>query len=96
MLIADLSGYTSLAELLYREQGPRGVNELFSRVNEYFDILVNTVDHFGGDIIKFAGDAVICYVSQHSFGFFHRDPTHQDTNTNTFQRSGVSRVVMTG
>ncbi len=81
-MIADLSGYTSLAELLYREQGPRGVNELFSRVNEYFDILVNTVDHFGGDIIKFAGDAVICYVSQHLSDFFI-ETQHTKTLTQT-------------
>jgi class 3 adenylate cyclase len=57
-LIADLSGFTSLAERL-ASSGPSGVEELSRLVNVWFGSMVDVIVAHGGDIIRFAGDAPI-------------------------------------
>ncbi|MBK9928093.1 MAG: AAA family ATPase [Anaerolineales bacterium] len=58
VLFADISGFTRLTEQL-AEAGPSGVEAIANILNEYFGQLINIVHHFGGDVVKFAGDAVI-------------------------------------
>ena len=58
ILFADISGFTLLTERL-AEKGPTGVETLARILNEYFGQLIDIIHEYGGDIVKFAGDAVI-------------------------------------
>lgn len=50
VLFVDITGFTKLSTLL-------DVESLSKVINSYFDMIVNEVISFGGDILKFAGDA---------------------------------------
>lgn len=56
--IADVSGFTALTELLSK-QGPDGVEILTRCMNSYFAQVIDLVLNHGGDISKFAGDAML-------------------------------------
>ena len=58
ILFADISGFTPLTERL-AERGPTGVETLARVLNQYFGKLINIIHEYGGDIVKFAGDALI-------------------------------------
>lgn len=58
VLFADISGFTPLTERL-AQKGPLGVETLARIINEYFGQLIDIVDDHGGDVVKFAGDALI-------------------------------------
>jgi class 3 adenylate cyclase/tetratricopeptide (TPR) repeat protein len=58
ILFADISGFTHLTERL-AEKGPTGVESLARILNEYFGQLIDIIHEYGGDVVKFAGDAVI-------------------------------------
>ena len=58
VLFADISGFTLLTERL-AEKGPTGVETLARILNEYFGQLIDIIHDHGGDVVKFAGDAVI-------------------------------------
>ncbi|MBM3267163.1 MAG: AAA family ATPase [Candidatus Sericytochromatia bacterium] len=58
ILLADVSGFTALAERLARK-GSLGAEELTAVLNGYFGPLIDVIGRFGGDIAKFAGDALL-------------------------------------
>ena len=58
LLFADISGFTLLTERMM-ERGPSGVETLARILNEYFGQLIDIIHDYGGDVVKFAGDAVI-------------------------------------
>ncbi|MEM9595475.1 MAG: DUF917 family protein [Acidobacteriota bacterium] len=58
VLFADISGFTSLTERL-AHRGPEGAEELPRILNNCFGPLVDTVLDHGGDVVKFAGDAML-------------------------------------
>jgi len=58
VLFADISGFTALTDGLV-EKGPAGVEKLARILNEYFGQMINLIYEYGGDVVKFAGDAVI-------------------------------------
>jgi class 3 adenylate cyclase/tetratricopeptide (TPR) repeat protein len=58
VLFADISGFTSLTERL-AEQGPLGVEKLTAMLNDYFGQIIKVVIAHGGDVVKFAGDALL-------------------------------------
>ncbi|HSQ39663.1 MAG TPA: adenylate/guanylate cyclase domain-containing protein, partial [Anaerolineales bacterium] len=58
VLFADISGFTRLTESL-AEAGPAGVETIANVLNDYFGQLIDIVHQYGGDVVKFAGDAVI-------------------------------------
>ena len=61
-LFADISGFTALTETLSRAQGERrGIELLSQRVNAVYDALVGQVEHWGGSVVGFAGDAITCW-----------------------------------
>jgi adenylate cyclase len=63
-LLADISGFTPLAEALTRALGPRrGAEELPQHLNRVYDALITEVDRYGGSVIGFAGDAITCWFS---------------------------------
>ena len=57
-LFADISGFTPLTERL-SQGGPQGVEELSRVLNTYFGQLIDLITAHGGDIVKFAGDALL-------------------------------------
>jgi class 3 adenylate cyclase len=58
VLFADISGFTALAERL-AQRGPIGAEELTRSLNTVFDLLIDLVDQWGGEVLKFAGDALL-------------------------------------
>jgi class 3 adenylate cyclase/tetratricopeptide (TPR) repeat protein len=58
VFFADISGFTRLAERL-AQQGPAGAEELSHLLNDYFGRLISIVTAHGGDVFKFAGDALL-------------------------------------
>jgi class 3 adenylate cyclase len=58
VLFADISGFTALTETL-GEKDPVGVETLARILNQYFGQLIDIIHKYGGDVVKFAGDALI-------------------------------------
>jgi len=58
VLFADISGFTVLTERL-AGTGPGGVEELTELLNDCFGELVGLVGEHGGEVVKFAGDALL-------------------------------------
>jgi predicted ATPase/class 3 adenylate cyclase len=58
MLFVDISGFSNLASQLAR-QGRDGAEELMRLLDSYFGHMVEQIKEMGGDILKFAGDALI-------------------------------------
>ncbi|CAB9511982.1 cyclase type 10 [Seminavis robusta] len=55
VLFVDLSGYSKITSAIAH----RGAHAMSSVVNAYLDRLLKIIDRYGGDVIKFAGDAVL-------------------------------------
>jgi class 3 adenylate cyclase/tetratricopeptide (TPR) repeat protein len=60
VVFADISGFTPLTERM-AAKGREGVEKLTGFLNQFFGELVSIVHEFGGDIVKFAGDAVLAH-----------------------------------
>ena len=58
-LLVDISGFTKLSGD-FCVQGKNGIDGLQLATNGYMGLLVETIYSHGGDIVKFAGDAIIC------------------------------------
>jgi class 3 adenylate cyclase len=58
VLFADITGFNTLAENLAR-CGPNGAEELAKVLNDYFGRLIDIISAHGGEVVKFAGDAVL-------------------------------------
>lgn len=59
VLIVDISGFTRLSGQ-YCARGKDGLDDLQKATNGFIGQLVGIIYHYGGDIVKFAGDAIIC------------------------------------
>jgi len=57
-LFADISGFTKVSEAC-AAMGIRGNEELAFCINRYMEACVKNLYKFGGDVIKFVGDAMI-------------------------------------
>lgn len=69
ILILDLSGFTALGERLRLELGPQdGAAEFASRVNDTLSTMVRQVHNHWGDVLMFAGDALICLFEEKDYG----------------------------
>ena len=69
ILILDLSGFTALGERLRAELGPReGADEFATRVNNTLSTMVRIVYMHWGDVLMFAGDALICLFEEKDYG----------------------------
>lgn len=58
VLIADVSGFTTITEQL-AERGAVGAEELTRLLNAYFGRVIDVITAHGGDIVRFAGDAIL-------------------------------------
>lgn len=61
-LFADLSGFTTLAEVLVAALGPqRGAEELGILLNRVYAALLDQADRYGGAVIGFSGDGLTAW-----------------------------------
>lgn len=61
VMFADLDGFTHLAERFSQLPENQGVEELTELTNRFMAILIQTTRSFGGDLLKFGGDAGMLY-----------------------------------
>ena len=54
----DISGFTALSEKLQQAEGRKGAELLSQYINAFFLQLIDQISEYGGDVIKFAGDAL--------------------------------------
>jgi len=59
VLFSDISGFTRLAETLMASSGMEGVDELTDVLNRQFGRWIELVGERGGEVVKFAGDALL-------------------------------------
>ena len=60
LVFADVSGFTAMSEKL-SALGKEGAEEITLIVNNYFERMIGISLQFGGDLIKFGGDALILF-----------------------------------
>ena len=61
VLVADVSGFTSLTESLVRRHGPhRGAEAIADLLNQVYGALIAEADINGGSVVEFTGDAIAC------------------------------------
>ena len=60
VLFADISGFTPLTERL-AQRGPAGAEEMSHLLDAYFGQLIDLITAHGGDVVKFAGDALLAF-----------------------------------
>jgi class 3 adenylate cyclase len=60
ILLADLSGFTSLCAQLAKRHA-QGYEELARSLNQLLVPVVESILNHGGDVLKFAGDALVAY-----------------------------------
>jgi len=82
ILFIDISGFTSLNERL-AVLGDAGPELVSKHINAYFAQLISAVNDHGGDVLKFAGDALIC--------MFNNDIAAYDELLCNLSRSGDER-----
>ena len=58
VLFADISGFTELTEAL-AQRGPAGEEQLTRLLNDYFGQWIDLIGAHGGEVVKFAGDALL-------------------------------------
>ena len=58
VLFADISGFTNVSEAC-ASMGMRGPEELSFCINRYMEGCIKNLSKYGGDVIKFVGDAMI-------------------------------------
>jgi class 3 adenylate cyclase len=58
VMFADISGFTALGERL-AQRGLAGSEELAGLLNDYFGRVIDLVSAHGGEVTKFAGDALL-------------------------------------
>src|SRR5215208_4649717 len=87
LLFADISGFTALTERL-AQRGPAGVEELSRLLNTSFGQILDTIETHGGDVVKFAGDALLAIwsVEDERQGQETGDRRHESANEKMIDR----------
>ena len=60
VLFADVSGFTAMSRKL-SALGKEGAEEITGIVNNYFTAMLDISESFGGDLLKFGGDALLIF-----------------------------------
>jgi class 3 adenylate cyclase len=84
VLFADVTGFTPLTEW-FAHRGAIGAEELSDQLNDYYERLVNHLLDHGGDVVKFAGDALLAV--------WPTDALKEDLATVTLRAAQCGRVV---
>lgn len=89
LLLADISGFTALGEKLTKEHGDaRGAEEFASQMSAAISALVNVAHRYEGEVVKIAGDCLIC-----TFPAIPTDP-EDEGDTASFQRGKECALEM--
>lgn len=65
ILLADISGFTALGEKLREKHGDaQGAEEFALQMSDAISALVNIVHKYEGEVVKIAGDCLICIFVQ--------------------------------
>ena len=83
-MLADISGFTRLSGK-FCERGKDGIDQLQQVVNGYLGQLVKIVYAYGGDVMKFAGDALVCVFLPSRYAGGGRILTMPDVCSNAIQ-----------
>src|SRR5215472_9961305 len=81
VLFTDISGFTPLTERL-AARGAAGAEQLTGLLNTYFGRLIDIVTAHGGDVVKFAGDALLAV--------WQSDTSDQETGRQGDRETGTS------
>jgi class 3 adenylate cyclase len=65
LLFVDMSGFTPLTERMCLK-GMAGVEELSRHLNRFFGPICDRIYEYGGDVLKFAGDALLVMFTDHN------------------------------
>ena len=61
LLLSDISGFTALGEKLTAEHGDaKGAEEFANQMSKVISALVNVTHRYEGEVVKIAGDCLIC------------------------------------
>ena len=60
VMFADISGFTAMSETL-SQLGKEGAEEVTAIINRLFTTLLAVADRYGGDLLKFGGDALLLF-----------------------------------
>ena len=84
ILLADISGFTRLSGQ-YCSNGRLGIDQLQQATNGYLGELVKLIYAYGGDVIKFAGDAIICVFQPRRYAATGKELNIADACSNAVQ-----------
>ncbi|MEM7032839.1 MAG: adenylate/guanylate cyclase domain-containing protein, partial [Chloroflexota bacterium] len=84
-LFADVSGFTAMSEKL-STLGKEGAEEVTRIVNDYFDTMLSISDSYGGDLLKFGGDALLLF-------FEGEDGPHRAVATGNDMQQAMDKFV---
>jgi class 3 adenylate cyclase len=60
-LFADVSGFTALSERIQQHSGAEGTEVLTAVINDYFTTMLDILAKSDGQLLKFAGDALLAF-----------------------------------
>jgi class 3 adenylate cyclase/tetratricopeptide (TPR) repeat protein len=63
LVSVDISGFTALSERL-GARGKAGAEELIERISSTYSALIERTEAYGGDVLKFRGDALLLYFGE--------------------------------
>ena len=86
VLFADISGFTNISEAC-ASMGIRGNEELAFCINRYMEGMVKNLVKFGGDIIKFVGDAMIVMWPRTHWNQEDVDTNEHDEKVNVIRKA---------
>jgi hypothetical protein len=84
VLLADISGFTRLSGK-FCDDGRNGIDQLQQTTNNYLGELVKNIYAYGGDVMKFAGDALVCVFRPSKYAVGGRESTLPDVCSNAVQ-----------
>ena len=61
LMFADVDGFTPLAERFSQVASQEGAEELTGLIDQFLDILIRITSKYGGDLLKFGGDAGLLF-----------------------------------
>jgi class 3 adenylate cyclase len=85
VMFADVSGFTAMSEKL-SALGKEGAEEITGIVNDYFDAMLDISTNYGGDLLKFGGDALLLF-------FEGNDAPHRAIITGQAMQRAMSRFA---
>jgi len=85
-LFADISGFTALTETLRESLGPRqGAEELTRRLGKVYSALIAEIEKYGGSVIGFAGDSMLCWFETKDRGGRQKDESAKFSVSSAFR-----------